>query len=314
MFSAPYVVTFSPEILDDGATEGVVRGYYTNETIAPDEKILVVEVVTDEEEVNELALVQTQNGWETAILTEDYVPYFSEGEPLDKIRAMTNMADAALANKIHPCMNGDIFGMGQMFTNENLSNFREGAINLELLDGPQLQTFLIANPLFEIAVGSDRVTELMGLCNRYDEVQSAYDAGKALWQGQVDAYRSGDIIAIYDQDAGTYDVEQGMYIGRTEDTFGRTEHIGLCSKGAFRYEDDWSKPINVAKSFIPYAMSDNDSTAAELSVPMAFRADLGWTPDPELIGQTLGLETYATSVTSLDDLDINPFQTLESEG
>lgn len=314
MFNAPYMVTFSPEILDDGASEGVVRGYYTNETIAPEEKILVVEVDTEEEEVNELALVKTPNGWETAILTEDYLPYFSEGEPLDKIRAMTNMADAALANKIHPCMNGDIFGMGQMFTNENLSNFREGAINLELLDGPQLQTFLIANPLFEIAVGEERVNELMGLCNRYDEVQSAYDAGKSLWQQQVDGYRSSDMIAIYTEDTGTFDVEQGIYIGRTEDLFGRTEHIGLCSKGAYRYEDDWSRPVNIAKSFSPYTMAEHDNVTVELADAVSFRADLGWVPEPELIGQSLGLETYATSVTSLDDLNINPFQTLESEG
>lgn len=314
MFQQLFSVEIASELLDDGTTEGVCRGYYTNEQIAPDEKLLVVEVQNDEEEINEIAKVKTPNGWENAIITEDYEPWFAEGEPLHKIQACRNLADAVLANKLHPCKNGDIFGMGQMFTNENLNNYKASANNLGLFDGPQLQTFLVANPLFEIAVGVNASNDLASLYERYDELQATFDAGKNIWDEQVKGYRSGDSIAVYTEEAGTYDVFQGMYIGRTENHLGKPEHIGICSKGVYIYHDDWNNPVNVAKELYPIEPHPEQEGEFQLVEELALRASLGWVPDSALLLRAQSLETLETNLSTLADTQVSMFQDIEMEG
>lgn len=310
MFEQPYVVTFNPEVLNCGVSQGTVRGAYQNPVIAPDEKILVVEVDTDLDEVNELTKVNTTNGWVNAILTEDAEPYFTEGEPLESVKAMMNMADAVLANKLHPCVNGDIFGFGQMFTSENLTNFREVGFNLGLADGPQLQTYLIANPLFEIAVGDENVEELNGFMHQFDEVQSAFDKGKEVWGEFVKNYRTGDAIAIYHPDTGTYDACVGMYLGRTDDMFGRSEHVGICNRGIYTYQDNFSLQLNVAKSLIPFEDMDGQ---LELVDSQRVRSDYGWVPEPELILRAATLPFIAEDITDINSLQVDMFYSVNDE-
>ena len=314
MFQQPFPVKISSELLDDGSTGGMCRGYYTNEQIAPNEKLLVVEVKSDEEEINEIAKVQTVTGWENAIITEDHEAWFADGEPLHKIQACRNMADAVLANKLHPCKNGDIFGMGQMFTNENLNNYKSVANNLGLFDGPQLQTFLVANPLFEVAVGVDNANQLAGMYERYEELQAAFDAGKNVWDSQVNGYRTGDSIAVYSEEAGTYDVFQGLYIGRTENHLGKPEHIGICSKGAYIYHDDWNSPVNVAKEFHPIEPHPEQEDEFQMVEELALRAHLGWVPDAALLLRAQSLETLYTNLSTLEDAQVSLFQDIEMEG
>lgn len=313
MFEQPYTVTFLEEVLNTGVTTGTVRGAYQNNAIAPDEKLLVVEVESDLDEINELAKVNTGEGWVNAILTEDAEPYFADGEPLDSIRAMVNMADAVLANKLHPCKNGDIFGMGQMFTSENLSNFRAAGEQLGLMDGPQFQTFLIANPLFEIAVGEDTTQGLMNMCASFDEVQSAYDAGTNIWKEMVAMYRQSEVIAIPDADAGHLDVCRGLYLGRKDDLFGRTEHIGICNLGFYTYQDDWTASVNTAKSVIPFKSSE-DSDDISFVDTQRLKADFGWVPDNELIVKAMGMPFIEESVTDLSSLNaMNMFGTVDDD-
>lgn len=309
MFEQPYAVTFSSELLDGVTTHGMVRGAYQNPAIAPDEKVLVVEVETDLDEVNELARVNTMHGWANAILTEDAEPFFASGEPLESVRAMMNMADAVLANKLHPCMNGDLFGNGQMFTSENLSNFRAAGEHLGLAEGPQFQTFLIANPLFEIAVGEGQTQQLMELCTSFDEVQSAYDAGTAVWNTLLENYRTAETISIWDADAGTFDVCRGIYLGRTDGVFGNSEHIGICNRGLYTYDDNWQMPVNVAKSLIPIVTEEDLEGRSEyvFTDTQRLKADFGWVPEPELVARAAGLPFYAQNVTDLSQVDMDIF-------